>query len=280
MTLVERRQVMRTAAVGMAGLAGGQVFGMATGSAGATGAGGGHGRPGLGVRLVFLSHVNDPATTTLYPGDPEFELEVMTTIPADGYYMQYIREGEHTGSHWGAPAHFQEGGRTADQLDADDLLLPAVKVDVRRQAAADADYGVSVADLRAWERRHGRMPGGAAVVLWTGWEAKWGTDAYANLDADGVIHQPGFLLEAAEWLVERGVLGERGALGSDTFGPDRGIDSDYGVSVALYDRRRISLENMTNLAALPTTGAHVLVGSPINKAGSGAPATIFGVLPS
>jgi len=30
-TLVERRQVMRTAAVGMAGLAGGQVFGMATG---------------------------------------------------------------------------------------------------------------------------------------------------------------------------------------------------------------------------------------------------------
>jgi kynurenine formamidase len=275
--LVERRQVMRTAAAGMAGLAAGQVWGMGTPAGAAGGPGRGRGR-GLGVRLVFLSHVNDPATTTLFPGDPEFTLEVMTTVPTDGYYMQYVREGEHTGSHWGAPAHFQQGGRTADQLDADDLLLPAVKVDVRSQAAADADYGVTVDDLRAWERRYGRMPKEAAVILWTGWEDRWGTDAYANLDADGVIHQPGFTLEAAEWLVARGVLGERGALGTDTFGPDRGVDSDYGVSVTLYDRRRISLENLANLAGLPTTGAHVLVGSPINKAGSGAPATIFGVI--
>ena len=271
---------MRTAAAGMAGLAGGQVFGMGTGSAGATGAGGGHGRPGLGVRLVFLSHVNDPATTTLYPGDPEFELEVMTTIPADGYYMQYVREGEHTGSHWGAPAHFQEGGRTADQLDADDLLLPAVKVDVRRQAAADADYGVSVADLRAWERRHGRMPAGAAVVLWTGWEAKWGTDAYANLDADGVIHQPGFLLEAAEWLVERGVLGERGALGSDTFGARPGHRQRLrrlgrALRPAAHQPREHDQPGRPADEGRPRAG-----GEPINKAGSGAPATIFGLLPS
>jgi kynurenine formamidase len=137
---------------------------------------------------------------------------------------------------------------------------------------------VTVADLRAWERRHGRIPSQAAVVLWTGWEDKWGTDAYANLDADGVIHQPGFTVEAVEWLIARGVLGERGALGTDTFGPDQGISPDFGASVALYDKRRISLENMANLADLPTRGAHVLVGSPINKAGSGAPATIFGLV--
>jgi kynurenine formamidase len=270
---MERRQVMRTAAAGMAGLAAGQVFGMGASAAAAGGQG-----SGLGVQLVYLSHVNDPATTTLFPGDPEFTLETVATVPTDGYYMQYVREGEHTGTHWGAPAHFQEGGRTADQLGPADLLLPAVKVDVRHQAADDADYGVTVADLRAWERRYGSMPQGAAVVLWTGWEDRWGTDAYANLDADGVIHQPGFTLAAAEWLVARGVLGERGALGTDTFGPDRGIDSDYGVSVTLYDKRRISLENLANLAALPTKGAYVLVGSPINKAGSGAPATVFGII--
>jgi kynurenine formamidase len=51
------------------------------------------------------------------------------------------------------------------------------------------------------------------------------------------------------------------------------------VSTLLYDRRRISLENLNNLAALPETGGHVLVGSPLNKAGSGAPATIFGIIP-
>jgi kynurenine formamidase len=267
---------MKTAAAGMAGLAGGRALG--TGVAGASTAGGG-GHATLGdIQLVFLSHVNDPATTSIFPGDPEFVLETMATVPEDGFYMQYVREGEHTGTHWGAPAHFQEGGLTADQLDAEDLLLPAVKVDVRAQAA-DADYAVTVADLRAWERTYGRMPRQAAVVLWTGWEDRWGTDAYPNLDADGVIHQPGFSLEAAEWLVGRGVLGVRGALGTDTFGPDRGIDSDYGVSILLYQEHRITLENLANLASLPPKGAHVLVGGPIHKAGSGSTASIYGLVP-
>ena len=39
MVTVERRQVMRTAAAGMAGLAGGQVFTMAAAGAGASGSG-------------------------------------------------------------------------------------------------------------------------------------------------------------------------------------------------------------------------------------------------
>ena len=92
-------------------------------------------------------------------------------------------------------------------------------------------------------------------------------------------HQPGFSPAAARWLIENQRLDERGALGTDTFGPDLGHDRGYPVSTLLYDRRRISLENLNNLAALPETGGHVLVGSPLNKAGSGAPATIFGIIP-
>ena len=182
------------------------------------------------------------------------------------------------GTHWGAPAHFQAGGRTADQLDPEDLFLPAVKIDIRSRAAADPDYAVTVADLRAFERRRGRIPRGAAIILWTGWESV-GTPAYANTDAEGVPHQPGFSPQAAQWLIDNRRLDERGALGTDTFGPDLGRDETYPVSTLLYDKRRISLENLTNLAALPETGGYVLVGSPINKAGSGAPATIFGIVP-
>jgi kynurenine formamidase len=193
--------------------------------------------------------------------------------------MQYVREGEHTGTHWGAPAHFQDGGLTADQLDPDDLFLPAVKIDTRDKAARNPDYGATVGDLRRWERRYGPIPSGAAVILWTGWESRWGTDAYPNLDADGVIHQPGFTPEAVQWLIDNGRLAERGALGTDTFGPDRGVDDTFAASTLLYDRHRISLENLNNLAALPPTGAWVLVGGVINKAGSGSTATIYGVLP-
>jgi kynurenine formamidase len=231
------------------------------------------------IQVVSLSHVNDPATTPIFPGDPEFALETAATVPADGYYLQYVRQGEHTGTHWGAPAHFRPGGRTADQLDPEDLFLPAVKIDIRAWAAADADYALTVAELQAFERRTGPIPRGAAVILWTGWEDRWGTAGYPNLDADGVPHQPGFAAEAARWLIDNRRLDERGALGTDTFGPDLGRDPTYPVSRLLHDRRRISLENLANLQALPETGGYVLVGSPINRAGSGAPATIFGLLP-
>ena len=80
-------------------------------------------------------------------------------------------------------------------------------------------------------------------------------------------------------MIDTGRLARRGALGTDTFSPDQGINADFSVSVALYDRHRISLENLANLAALPPAGASVLVGGPIHKAGSGSTAMIYGVLP-
>lgn len=236
-------------------------------------------RPLDQLRPVNLSHVNDPETTSGFPGDPPFVLETHTTVEDDGYYMQYVKEGEHTGTHWGAPCHFEADGLCADELDTADLFLPAVKIDVRKKAAANPDYAVTVADLKEFERRHGRIPHGAAVILWTGWEERWGTPAYANLDSRGRIHQPGFSIEAARWLVNTGRLGKRGALGTDTFGPDVGIDETYAVSTLLYHRHRISLENLANLKQLPATGARVLVGGPINRRGSGSTATIYALVP-
>lgn len=231
------------------------------------------------LRLVFLSHVNDPATTNVYPGDPPFKLTTIATIPEDGFYLQYVEEGEHTGTHYGAPCHFNADQPCADELDPNDFLLPAVRIDVREQAARDADYAVTVDDLRRFERRHGRIPNGAAVVIWTGWQDKWGTPAFPNLDSEGTLHQPGFSLEAVRWLVDTGRLGRRGALGTDTFSPDRGIDSDFAVSLLLYREHRLSLEIMANLEKLPPTGGWVLAAGPINRRGSGATATIFGLLP-
>jgi kynurenine formamidase len=231
------------------------------------------------LRLVGLSHVNDPATTCLYPGDPPFELETVATIEADGYYLRLVREGEHTGTHWGAPGHFNAGEPLADDLDVTDLCRPAVRIDLRARCARDPDYLVTVGDLTAWERRHGRIPDESFVIIWTGWDAKWGTGAFLNLDGAGVPHQPGFALETVQWLVDTGRIGHRGGTGTDTFGPDAGADTTFAVSKLVYRRHRISLEILANLAALPPTGAHVLCGGQINRAGSGSTALIYGVLP-
>ena len=234
---------------------------------------------GLDLDLVSLSHVNDPATTTVYPGDPPFELETVATIADDGYYLRYVRQGEHTGTHWSAPGHFTAGAALADDLEPADLCRPAVKIDVRAACARDADFALSIADLQAFERRHGRIPAESVVILWTGWESRWGTPAYLNLGEDGAVHQPGFGLEAVRWLIGAGRLGHRGGTGTDTFGPDRGTDPTYAVSRLVHQRHRISLEVLANLGALPATGASILCGGQINKAGSGSTALIYGIRP-
>jgi kynurenine formamidase len=231
------------------------------------------------LALVSLSHVNDPATTNVFPGDPAFSLETIATIPKDGYWLQFVGEGEHTGTHWGAPGHFNAGEALADQMDPADLFLPAVKIDVRAKVVDNPDYGVTIDDIKAWERQWGRIPNGSMVVLWTGWDAKWGTPAYPNSDANGGLHQPGFSIPAVRWLIDTGRLGRRGGTGIDTFSPDVGTDETYTVSKLVYQEHRISLEILANLAKLPATGAWVLAGGPINRHGSGSTATVFAFLP-
>jgi kynurenine formamidase len=93
------------------------------------------------------------------------------------------------------------------------------------------------------------------------------------------LHQPGFSLQAVRWLIAHGVLGLRGALGTDTFGPDPGTDSKFRESSLVFHRHRIDLENLTNVGALPPRGAWIVVGGPRNSNGSGSPATIYGLVP-
>ncbi|ATL65316.1 cyclase family protein [Nocardia terpenica] len=228
--------------------------------------------------LVNLSHVHDPATTPLYPGDPPFHTETVATIAADGYFLRYIHQAEHTGTHWGAPIHFDPAGLAADRLDPEDLLLPAVKLDVREKCRDNREYAVTVGDIEDWERDHGPIRAGTAIVAWTGWDAKWGTPDFLGI-GESAGRQPGFAPEAVRWLLATGRLGTRGALGIDTFGPDVGGDDTYAVSRLLYGEHRISLECLANLADLPVIGAFVLVGGPLYRGGSGGPATVFGLVP-
>jgi kynurenine formamidase len=235
-------------------------------------------------KVVFLSHVNDPATTPGFPGDPRFTLTTAFTVPEDGFYLQYVKEGEHTGSHWGAPCHFHTGELCADRLDPSDLVRPAVVVDVRAKVRRNVDYQVTIADLKAWERRYGSMPKGAAVIAWTGcdrfWSAKQTGRNYYNCGSGHPgLHQPGFSLAAVRWLIDQHVLGRQGALGTDTFGPDPGTDENFRESSLVFHRHRIDLENLTGLGQLPPRGAWIVVGGPRNRHGSGSPATFFGLVP-
>ncbi|GIV01092.1 MAG: cyclase [Actinomycetota bacterium] len=237
-------------------------------------------------KVVFLSHVNDPARTPIFPGDPAFTIETVFTVPEDGFYLERVSEGTHTGTHYSAPCHFHRRALCMDDLEPADLVLPAVVIDVREEVARDPDHVVRVADLKAWEAEHGQMPENAAVLLLTGCDAWWsagdepGEPNYYNCGS-GLRgeHQPGFSRNAVRWLIETGVLGRRGALGTDTFGPDPSADRAFMPTWLTLRRHRVTIENLTNLEKLPPTGAWVVLGSPRNVNGSGAPGTVFGLVP-
>jgi kynurenine formamidase len=237
-------------------------------------------------RAVFLSHVNDPARTPLFPGDPAFRIHTVFTVPDDGFYLELIREGAHTGTHYSAPCHFHQGALCMDDLSPSDLILPAAVIDIRDEVADDPDHVVTVQELREWEDANGQMPTGAAVLLLTGCSDYWAggdTDGEPNYFNCGSgrsgEHQPGFSRNAVRWLIRTGVLGKTGATGTDTFGPDPSSDAAFMPTWLTLRKHRLTIENMTNLDALPPLGAWVVLGSPRNVDGSGAPGTVFGLVP-
>jgi kynurenine formamidase len=68
-----------------------------------------------------------------------------------------------------------------------------VVIDIADRASGDPDTVVTVDDIRRFERRHGRIPERAAVLMYSGWQSRVGDGAaYRGEDASGGFHFPGF----------------------------------------------------------------------------------------
>ena len=235
-------------------------------------------------RWVDMTHTYDESTI-YWPTSELFELEVVSHgFNPKGYFYAANKfcTAEHGGTHVDAPIHFAEGKRTVDELPVDQLIGPAVVVDVSAAAAQDADYQVTMDDLRGWEADHGRIPDGALVLLHTGFGERWpdaarylGT-AERGAEAVAKLHFPGLHPDAARWLVS-----ERrpGALGLDTASIDFGQSTHYGSHVALFEQDVPAFENVANLHLLPPTGAWVIALPMKIGGGSGAPLRMAAWIP-
>jgi kynurenine formamidase len=226
--------------------------------------------------VVFLSHVNEEGMP-VFPGDPPFELETLFTVEEDGFRLNLMRITEHSGTHWGAPCHFNARERCAEDMRARDFFHPAVVIDARAQVRRDEDYALTVADVRAFEAEHGRIPAGGMVVMWTGWAGRWeDSAAYVNADQEGGLHFPGIGADATRWLIRNRAIG---GLGIDTLGVDPGSDETFATNTLLLRKHRIHLENLAHLGKMPPVGGWIVVGGVRNSGGSGSPATVYGLVP-
>jgi kynurenine formamidase len=220
-------------------------------------------------RVVDLTH---PFTTDfpVYTGD-QATRRTLVTVQQNGFYAQEWTFEEHTGTHMDAPGHFVVRGRLVTALRPRELVLPIVVIDISDRAADDPDTVVRPADLRRFERRHGRIPRGALVAMWSGWDRKLGDPDFTGRDAGGTYHFPGFGEAAIELLDERRVA----AIGVDTLSLDHGPSRTFGVHVAWLGGDRYGLENLANLDRIPPRGAVATVGVIPWQRGSGGPARVL-----
>jgi kynurenine formamidase len=220
--------------------------------------------------------------TLHWPTAKGFQLETVNEgrTPQGYWYSSYNYSGsEHVGTHLDAPFHFAEGKWTTEQIPLAQTIGPGVIIDVRNKADADRDYLLQPGDIVAWEKRHGRIPKQAIVLMYVGWGKYWGDrKRYFGTDEPGDVtnlHFPGFSKEAAEFLIKRGV----NAVGLDTPSIDHGPSKDF-IAHQIFGGANIPIfENVAALDRLPAKGATIYALPMKIKGGSGGPLRIFAVLP-
>ena len=183
---------------------------------------------------------------------------------------------EHSGTHLDVPAHFFANGRTVDQIPLEELILPAVVIDISDRAAIDPDTTVAVSDIRDFESAVGRIPDGAAVLMRSGWDRRIGDQArFHNIGSDGRMHTPGWSAEATDWLLtNRDVR----CLGVDALTLDATHSLEFPVHRLLLGEDRVGLEILTHLENLPPIGATLIIGVVPFEKGSGAPGRFFALV--
>jgi kynurenine formamidase len=232
----------------------------------------------LAPRALSYSRVLDLTQTLtpespVFPGFPPFRIEPFMNHQQHGAAIEKLSLVDHSGTHLDAPYHCSPTGMFVDQMPAESFIVPAIVVDIAEQARHDHAALVAPDDLQAWERANGRIPDGAAVLMRSGWGARYGdASAYVNADSSGVAQFPGFGLEAVQWLLaERNIAG----LGVDTLSLDHGPSPNFAVHMAFLPTQRWGLECLANLEQLPPSGATLFIGAPKIGRGSGAPARVL-----
>jgi kynurenine formamidase len=187
-------------------------------------------------RIVDLSHPLDDATP-VYPGDPVARFTPAATLAADGYNLLHVRMGSQTGTHVDAPFHFIDGGARIDELPLQLFLGPGVVADLR---GLDPRQPIEWGQLAPCADR---LAPGRMLVLHTGWDVHWGTDAYAD--------HPFLTGSAAARVVAAGVR----TVALDAPSLDETVVTgapphDFPAHRAVLGAGGVIVENLRNLAAV------------------------------
>lgn len=181
-------------------------------------------------QVIDLSYDIDPKTTIAWPGGEKLQLCVYSCmVPDPGNSTEYFYSAgiltcaEHTGTHIDAPFHFNQLGRTVDNLTLSQLVGPLKVIDISETVHKNITeklpaYSLQEEDILRFESCHGTLQEGDIVLIRTGWHRFYaqGAKAYLGFDesidgpydtATSELDFPGISKIAAELLIQRKVIG-------------------------------------------------------------------------
>jgi kynurenine formamidase len=186
--------------------------------------------PGLPVPTI-TPHLTREDSRARYAEDTEFAMDIITMIGNTGTYLD-------------SPYHRYEGGTDLSGLALEQLVdLPAEVFRWRD----DSRRGIPVSAF------HGRVVAGAAVLIDTGWSRHFARPEY-------LTGAPFLESEAVDYLVEQSVA----LVGIDSLNID---DTQSGGARPAHSGFLAAgipiVEHLTNLAAVPDTGARFTATPPL-----------------
>lgn len=197
------------------------------------------------MRTIDISHTLGGGTPA-YPGDPPLKLEMIRSPESDGYTQFLLTTCMHTGTHVDMPMHLIDDSRMACDFPAERFIGEGVLLDVRGQAEI------------TMEARYERLvTEGSAVLLYTGYDAHFGTGEYFSA-------HPSVSIGLAEFLASRRVK----LLGMDMPSPDH---MPYTVHKYLLQNDVLLLENLTNLRLLEGAGRFEVIALPLRLEAEASP---------
>jgi len=192
------------------------------------------------------------------------------TIKDDGFRATFYEMVGQYGTHVDPPAHFDENGTTMDKIPLKQMILPLIVLDDTPYLAKDPNHAFSIADLKMWEKKHGRIPRGAFVALRTDMSKDWDS----NPERFKREPFPAWAFETIKFLYEQRSAVATGHESMDTDTTEKMLSETYILQHGHYQ-----IEVMANLDKVPPRGALIVVTWPKVKNGLGFPARAFAILP-
>ena len=183
------------------------------------------------------------------------------------------------GTHMDFPGHFAKDGALSETVGVQQLAFPLCVIDLTEKVAQDVNYAVTVEDIKEYEAKYGPIPEGAFVALRTDWYKRWpDMDAFANLDAEGGEHCPGWSLPALQYIYEERHAAANGHETLDTDASYLAAEAgDLACERYVLDNGHLQVEVLQHLDEVAPAGAILFAVFPRIEGASGLPVRCWAI---